>query len=186
MTHRKFLNLTLLLFLISGCSTFGTKPVQIVSKPMEIDIMQPALPRPIEMTSPKWYVVSEARITNRCAQIPRLDDKGNQIIKEDGTPSVTRPKVCDKADREHPEWPDNYTYFDQFIDEMKKQNNGDIVFVATTVGDYKVMAEDMQELKRYIKQLGEVVIYYRDVTMPNGEKGVGVGIQAPESTDIRG
>jgi len=48
------------------------------------------------------------------------------------------------------------------------------------------MAEDMQELKRYIKQLGEVVIYYRDVTMPNGEKGVGVGIQAPESTDIRG
>jgi len=40
-----------------------------------------------------------------------------------------------------------------------------------------VMAEDMQELKRYIKQLGEVVIYYRDVTMPNGEKGVGVAIE---------
>ena len=60
---------------------------------------------------------------------------------------------------------------------MKKQNNGDIVFVATSVGDYKVMAEDMQELKRYIKQLGEVVLYYRDVTMPNGDKGVGVGIK---------
>ena len=26
------------------------------------------------------------------------------------------------------------------------------------------MAEDMQELKRYIKQMGEVVIYYREVT----------------------
>ena len=37
-------------------------------------------------------------------------------------------------------------------------------FVATTIGDYKVMAEDMQELKRYIKQMGEVVIYYREVT----------------------
>jgi hypothetical protein len=49
--------------------------------------------------------------------------------------------------------------------------------VATTIGDYKVMAEDMQELKRYIKQLGEVVIYYRNVTMPNGEKGVGVAVE---------
>ena len=60
---------------------------------------------------------------------------------------------------------------------MKELNNGDVVFVATSVGDYKVMAEDMQELKRYIKQLGEVVIYYRDVTMPNGEKGVGVQVE---------
>ena len=49
---------------------------------------------------------------------------------------------------------------------MKEQNNGEVLFVATSVGDYKVMAEDMQELKRYIKQLGEVVIYYREVTAP--------------------
>jgi len=35
----------------------------------------------------------------------------------------------------------------------------------------------MQELKRYINQLGEVVIYYRNVTMPSGEKGVGVGVK---------
>lgn len=50
---------------------------------------------------------------------------------------------------------------------MKEQNNGEVLFVATSVGDYKVMAEDMQELKRYIKQMGEVIIYYRSVTMPN-------------------
>jgi hypothetical protein len=31
------------------------------------------------------------------------------------------------------------------------------------------MAEDMQELKRYIKQLGEVVIYYREVTASDTE-----------------
>ena len=51
------------------------------------------------------------------------------------------------------------------------------------------MAEDMQELKRYLKQLGEVVIYYRNVTMPDGEKGQGVGIkiEKPEaSADVRG
>ena len=64
---------------------------------------------------------------------------------------------------------------------MKEQNNGEILFVATTIGDYKVMAEDMQELKRYIKQLGEVVIYYRNVTMPNGEKGVGIAVKKNET-----
>ena len=70
-----------------------------------------------------------------------------------------------------------YTYLDRFLDEMKDMNNGDIVFVATSIGDYKVMSSNMQEIKRYIKQLGEVVVYYQEVTMPNGEKGVGAEIR---------
>ena len=156
------------IFLFTGCSTLGLlgpRQIETVSKPIQIDIMQPDLPRPIELTAPKWFVVSEAKIVNPC----------KKVIQEDG--SEQRPKVCDKAEKENPDWPDGYTYLDRFLDEMKKQNNGDIVFVATSVGDYKVMAEDMQELKRYLKQLGEVVLYYRDVTMPNGDKGVGVGIK---------
>jgi hypothetical protein len=114
----------------------------------------------------------EVRIANPCKKV---DDK--------------RPKACDLEDRENPDWPEGYTYLDRFLDEMKELNSGEVVFVATTVGDYKVMAEDMQELKRYIKQLGEVVIYYRDVTMPNGDKGKGVGIEIenPEALEeIRG
>jgi hypothetical protein len=156
------------IFLFTGCSTLGLlgpRQIETVSKPIQIDIMQPDLPRPIELTAPKWFVVSEAKIVNPC----------KKVIQEDG--SEQRPKVCDKAEKENPDWPDGYTYLDRFLDEMKKQNSGDIVFVATSVGDYKVMAEDMQELKRYLKQLGEVVLYYRNVTMPNGDKGVGVGIK---------
>tara|TARA_B100000282_G_scaffold295850_1_gene276085 strand:- start:634 stop:1089 length:456 start_codon:yes stop_codon:yes gene_type:complete len=150
----------------------GTKQIEVSSKPIEIDIMQPDLPRPVQLTAPKWWVVSEARIANPCKKV---DDK--------------RPKACDLEDRENPDWPEGYTYLDRFLDEMKDLNSGEVVFVATTVGDYKVMAEDMQELKRYIKQLGEVVIYYRDVTMPNGDKGKGVGIEIenPEALEeIRG
>ena len=139
-----------LILIISGCSLMGTKQIEVSSKPIEIDIMQPDLPRPVQLTAPKWWVVSEARIANPCKKV---DDK--------------RPKACDLEDRENPDWPEGYTYLDRFLDEMKELNSGEVVFVATTVGDYKVMAEDMQELKRYIKQLGEVVIYYRDVTMPN-------------------
>ena len=164
-------NLVLLIssiFLFTGCSTLGLlgpKRIETISKPVQIDIMQPDLPRPVELTAPKWYVVSEARIANPC----------RKITQEDGTEK--RPKVCDKSETENPDWPEGYTYLDRFLDEMKKQNNGEVVFVATSVGDYKVMAEDMQELKRYLKQLGEVVVYYRNVTMPNGDKGAGVAIQ---------
>ena len=160
MTLKNYIILPILAIAISGCSLMGTKQVEIVSKPIEIDIMQPDLPRPVQLTAPEWYVVSEAVIANPCRKI---DDK--------------RPKACAKEDTENPDWPDGYTYLDRFLDDMKDLNNGEVVFVATTIGDYKVMAEDMQELKRYIKQLGEVVIYYRDVTMPNGEKGVGVAVE---------
>ena len=159
-----------LILIISGCSLIPTKKIDIVSKPIEIEIMQPDLPRSVQLTAPKWYVVSEARIANPCKKV---DDK--------------RPKTCDLSERENPDWPEGYTYLDRFMDDMKELNGGEVVFVATTVGDYKVMAEDMQEIKRYIKQLGEVVIYYRNVTMPNGEKGVGVGVQTPENVaEIRG
>jgi len=135
------------LALTSGCSLLPSKEVQIISKPIEIEILQPTLPRPVELTAPKWYVVSEAKIVNPCKKV---DDK--------------RPKSCELSERVNPDWPVGYTYYDKFVDEMKEQNSGDILFVATSIGDYKVMAEDMQELKRYIKQLGEVVVYYREVT----------------------
>jgi len=177
MTLKNYIILPILAIAISGCSLLGTKQVEIVSKPIEIDIMQPDLPRPVQLTAPEWYVVSEAVIANPCRQVMKLDEQGNHIVKEDGTHQLTRPKACAKEDTENPDWPDGYTYLDRFLDDMKELNNGEVVFVATTIGDYKVMAEDMQELKRYIKQLGEVVIYYRNVTLPNGEKGVGVSVE---------
>lgn len=155
MIQKSYTSLLCLALTISSCSLLPTKKVEIVSKPLEIDIMQPDLPRPLELTAPKWWVVSEARIANPC--IKRLQDDG----------SMKRPKTCDINDTENPDWPEGYTYLDQFLEEMKEQNNGEVLFVGTTIGDYKVMSEDMQELKRYINQLGEVVIYYRTVTAPS-------------------
>ena len=150
MIQKNYISLLCLLAIASSCSMLPTKKLEVVSKPLKIDIMQPDLPRPVNLTAPKWYVVSEAVITNPCKKV---DNK--------------RPKACDKSETENPDWPEGYTYMDRFLDEMKEQNNGEILFVATTMGDYKVMAEDMQELKRYIKQMGEVEIYYREVTAPD-------------------
>ena len=163
MIQKNFISLLCLTLLISGCSLIPTKQIEIVSKPVEIDIMQPDLPRPVELTAPQWFVVSEAKIVNPCVRSVSFEPKR---YDENAVEELKRPKTCDLDQRENPDWPEGYTYLDRFLDEIKEQNNGNVLFVATSVGDYKVMAEDMQELKRYIKQLGEVVIYYREVTAP--------------------
>lgn len=173
MILKNYLILTVLILTTSACSLIPARNVEIVSAPIQIDILQPDLPRPVELTAPKWFVVSETKIVNPCVGSLSFEPKK---FNEEGVEQLKRPKVCDKTERENPDWPDGYTYLDQFMDEMKSQNNGDILFVATTIGDYKVMAEDMQELKRYIKQLGEVVIYYRNVTI-NDEDAVGVAVK---------
>ena len=155
--------------LLSSCSLMGTKEVEIISKPIEIEIMQPQLPRAINLIEPQWYVVSEAVISNPCLK----NEEGKRERNED--------KTCTLG-KENPDWPVGYTYLDRFLDEIKDQNGGSIVFVATTIGDYEAMSANMQELRRYIKQMGEVIIYYRNVTI-KGDPAVGVGVKLEDESN---
>ena len=50
-----------------------------------------------------------------------------------------------------------------------EQQEGELVFLAMTIPDYEVMAYNMQELKRYITELKEVVVYYKTVTTPKSK-----------------
>tara|TARA_R100001377_G_scaffold31_1_gene34 strand:+ start:777 stop:1010 length:234 start_codon:yes stop_codon:yes gene_type:complete len=52
----------------------------------------------------------------------------------------------------------------EFLIKVEKQE-GQVVFFAMSVPDYELMAYNMQELKRYINELQEVVVYYRKVTI---------------------
>ena len=51
-------------------------------------------------------------------------------------------------------------------------HGGDTVFVAMTVSDYELMSYNTQEIKRYINQLGEVIVYYRNVTIKAEDEDV--------------
>ncbi len=164
--------------IISGCSTFGTKPITVSSAPVKIDIIQPAMPRNIDLKEPVWHVVSTAKITNPCVKDeegkrPKMDhpegklnDKGKVI------------RVC-ALGKENPDWPEGYTYLDRFLDDVKKKNNGDVVFFAISVEDYELMAYNMQELRRYIREVQEVVVYYRNVTIDD-EPAVGAQVKLKE------
>ena len=173
----------ILTLIISGCSLMGTKQIEVSSKPIEIDIIQPTMPRNIDLKDPKWHVVSSAKITNPCVkesyEPKQFDKEGKEKFKR---PKMDHPdgllndkgkviRVC-KLGKENPDWPEGYTYLDKFLDDVKKKNNGDIVFFAISTEDYELMAYNMQELRRYIREVQEVVVYYRNVTIktPDGDK----------------
>ena len=64
MILKNYITLAILLLITSGCSLLGTKQLEVVSKPVQIDIMQPDLPRTVDLTAPQWYVaVSYTHLT---------------------------------------------------------------------------------------------------------------------------
>ncbi|MAI05169.1 MAG: hypothetical protein CMA07_05615 [Euryarchaeota archaeon] len=123
--------IALAILTLSGCSLLQQPPrqVEVISKPVQIDIVQPTMPRPLNLKEPKWYVVSDRKIP--------------------------------KEER---------TYMDKFEEDIKKKHGGDLVFVAMTVADYELMAYNTQEIKRYISQLGEVIVYYKEITVAKTEE----------------
>ena len=122
---------------ISGCSLLSQQPreIEVITKPIKLDIVQPTLPRPVELKEPRWYVVSDKKIAG-----------------------------------------EDRTYLEKFIEDIKKKHGGDVVFIAMSVADYELMAYNTQELKRYINQLGEVIVYYRNVTI-NDEPAGALGVE---------
>ena len=64
----KQIAIVLALLMISGCSLLQQPPreVEIITKPIKIDIVQPVLPRSLNLKEPKWYVVSDTKIIENC------------------------------------------------------------------------------------------------------------------------
>tara|TARA_B100001057_G_scaffold226720_1_gene227064 strand:+ start:522 stop:1007 length:486 start_codon:yes stop_codon:yes gene_type:complete len=158
----KTIALGLALLITSGCSLIP-KQVEVVTKPIQIDIVQPVLPRPIDLKEPKWYVVSDSKIIENCLKDPETKKRNCKLGKEDL-------------------YPEGYTYLDKFIDDIKKNHGGDIVFFAMTVDDYELMSYNTQEIKRYINQLGEVIVYYRNVTV-NDDEAEAIGVKVKDDNN---
>jgi hypothetical protein len=101
-----------------SCSLIPTKQIEVTAKPMERTIVQPVMPREIDLKEVRWLTIT----------------------------------------------PENFE--EQFA--VIEEQEGELVFLAMTVPDYEVMAYNMQEIKRYISELKDVVVYYRKVTTEGG------------------
>ena len=118
-TSSKSVALLMVLIVACSCSLLPTKKIQVTAKPLEKKIVQPIMPREIDLKELQWIAVTP---DNWEEQLARIEDQ-----------------------------------------------EGELVFLAMTIPDYEVMAYNMQEIKRYITELKDVVVYYRKVTT-TGEK----------------
>ena len=113
-TLSKLAVLLTVLMMGSSCSLLPTKQIQVTAKPIERKIVQPIMPREIDLKQPQWIAITPENWEEQLARI--------------------------------------------------EQQEGELVFLAMTIPDYEIMAYNMQEIKRYITELKDVVVYYRKVT----------------------
>ncbi len=113
-TSRKSASLLMILMMACSCSLIPTKQIEVTAKPLERTIVQPVMPREIDLKEVRWLTIT----------------------------------------------PENFEEQFKIIEDQE----GELVFLAMTVPDYEVMAYNMQEIKRYITELKDVVVYYRTVT----------------------
>ena len=110
----------MILIMACSCSLLPTREIQVSAKPIDRQIVQPVMPREIDLKQVRWLTIT----------------------------------------------PDNFE--EQFA--IIKDQEGELVFLAMTVPDYETMAYNMQEIKRYITELKDVVVYYRQVTTKKKEE----------------
>jgi len=102
-----------------------------------------------------------------CSLIPSL--KQVEVVSKPIERTFIQPVMPREIDLKEPYW---YVVSEKNIDEFLariEKDQGNVVFFAMSVPDYELMAYNMQELKRYINELKQVVVYYKTVTTTNGE-----------------
>lgn len=78
-------------------------------------------------------------------------------------PTVARPKPINLTDTRL--YVVNEDNLEDFLKEFEAEN-GNVAFVAFSVKDYENLALNIAELRRFIKQQGEIIIYYENAVKP--------------------
>jgi hypothetical protein len=80
MPSKKFKNLVLpltILMMVSSCSLLSTRAIEVSSKPLERQIVQPVMPREISLTNPQWIIVTP---DNWEAQLERIKEQEGELV----------------------------------------------------------------------------------------------------------
>lgn len=97
-----------------------------------------------------------------CSLIPRTPEpeiKTVTKVEKVQIPTVARPKPVQLIDTRI--YVVNKDTLEEFIEEFKA-TNGDLAFIALSVKDYENLALNVAELRRYINQQTQVIVYYEN------------------------
>jgi hypothetical protein len=87
-------------------------------------------------------------------------------IQRTTIPTVARPKPINLTDTRL--YVVNEENLEEFLEEFEAVN-GNRAFVAFSVKDYENLALNIAELRRYINQQGEIIVYYETAVTPTAE-----------------
>ena len=112
-----------------------------------------------------WSLLPLLLLSSGCSIVPREKEVIVQTVEvEKRIPLQTNPKQL--------QFNDVYWHvvteanFNEFIEKFKKENGNAWVFYAISVRSYESMALNMAELKRYIEQQKQIIIYYEEAVKP--------------------
>lgn len=113
---------------------------------------------------PVILVVASLLFLNGCSRFqPEPEIKVVTKIEKTTVPVVARPKPLQLVDtRVRVVTKDT---LEEFITEYKQQY-GEVAFVVLSMKDYENLALNIADIKRYINQQTEIIVYYEDAVTP--------------------
>ena len=63
----------------------------------------------------------------------------------------------------------NKQNLEAFVEEFEKEH-GNVAFVALSIKDYENLALNIADIRRYLNQQTQIIIYYEEAVSPNKEK----------------
>ena len=130
--------------------------------------------------SPLILVVMTTLFLTGCSSLEKEPElKVVTKIEKTTVPVVARPKPVQLNDvKVHVVNEENY---DEFVKKFKEEN-GQLAYVALSMRDYENLALNVAELRRFINQQINIIVYYEDaVTDDKPEESVDNGTESGES-----
>jgi hypothetical protein len=88
-------------------------------------------------------------------------------VEKTVVPTVSRPKPVQLIDTKV--YVVNKENLNEFIEEFK-ETHGEVAFVALSMQDYGNLAINVAELRRFINQQTQIIVYYEDAVTPEANK----------------
>ena len=80
---------------------------------------------------------------------------------------IAQPERPREVKLERPEWfVVNTSNLQEFLEKVREIQSDEPVFFAFTPQDYEKMSYNLQEIRRYVLQQNEIIVYYEKMTAP--------------------
>jgi len=105
-------------------------------------------------------------VLSSCSSWPKLTQIEVQTVEvERRIPTQNRPQPI-TMNKGMKWWVVTEENFKEFKEKFQKENGDPLVAYVLSVRDYETLALNMAEIKRYIEQQKEIIIYYEEAVKP--------------------